>query len=213
MIPNEKVVARWALGDPAKWPSACSRNLYFEGPTLYSYGRHFPLARWTVGAKGGRCVLANLSEKRSVSTSRHQSLVARRRDMVIYDVPDVMADDHAEHLANKAAWLAQVDLDMGALKRMRSLWRKAYQIDSVDRMVDNVRRYANAFDLGRVTNPIPVQDFAVGEVVTAADQWSTSAGPQLAVVERRGDGRRWQVRSPVTGQDWSAHEVCLTRSK
>lgn len=44
-------------------------SLFYEWDTLYSYGYHFPIARF----QGGRCVLFNTS-KYSHTTSRHQSL-------------------------------------------------------------------------------------------------------------------------------------------
>lgn len=216
MISNEKVVARWARGDPDRWPSGASRNVFFEGPTLYSWGHHFPLARWTTDARGRRCVLANLSEKRSMSTSRHQSLVRCAPydpGVPIHNVPDVMAEDRDDHMANRAAWLAQLDQDLVALTRARALWRRAWLMDHIDHLVDNVRTYSSAFNLGRVTNPLPAQTFDVGEVVTAVDQYAVVKTQRLAVVERCLGGRRWLVRSPVDGEAWDVHEVSLTRSK
>jgi len=49
-------------------------NLMACGYTLYSYGTHFPLARWF---PDHRVFLINTSESRSNSTSRHQSYVRR----------------------------------------------------------------------------------------------------------------------------------------
>jgi hypothetical protein len=47
-------------------------NLQAHGHTLYSYGTHFPLARWF---PDHRVFLINTSERRSNSTSRHQNYV------------------------------------------------------------------------------------------------------------------------------------------
>jgi hypothetical protein len=49
-------------------------NLRAHGHTLYSYGTHFPLARWYPEQ---RIFLINTSERRSNSTSRHQNYVRR----------------------------------------------------------------------------------------------------------------------------------------
>lgn len=46
-------------------------QMYFRGATIYSYGEHFPIARFVLN---GRAVLFN-AEKRSQTTSRHQDAV------------------------------------------------------------------------------------------------------------------------------------------
>lgn len=217
MITNEKVVARWALGDPSKWPAGRSRNVFFEGPTLYSWGTHFPLAHWTVGAKGQRCVLANLSERYSVSTSRHQALVkgAVARGafpyVTVHDVPDPLASAPDAGSANLAIMVAEIETTLGNLKRARALWRRSHLTDEVDRLVVRAKVYANAFLLGRVTHPLPVQKFERGEVVLLSQPFGQPS-PKPAVVVRPLGERRWEVTCPADGSTSNAHEVCLTRS-
>lgn len=97
MASHSQVAHRWAQdnGRPVK-----GLNMFFErrdsdvmGPvqTLYSYGRHFPLASFVTAPDGRRVVLANLEESRSVSTSKHQRYV---RDALnglgveVFDVTD-----------------------------------------------------------------------------------------------------------------------------
>ncbi len=46
-------------------------NVFFDGPTLYSYGRHFAVARIYKHADGGRVALFNPA-RYSSSTARHQ---------------------------------------------------------------------------------------------------------------------------------------------
>jgi hypothetical protein len=61
----------WAQQSHA-YGRAGDRRMYFEGPTLYSYGSHFVLGHFLPDAyKGKRVVLVN-ADKYSVSTSRHQ---------------------------------------------------------------------------------------------------------------------------------------------
>lgn len=218
MISNEKVVARWARDNPAQWPAGQSRNVLFEGPTLYSYGRHFPLAHWADDAHGQRCVLANLSEKRSVSTSRHQRLVedavrGSTPAAAVHDVANPLAEGRAAHEDNLTAIRLEINTTLSTLRRARAVWRKAAETDEVDRLVDGAKAYASAFGLSRVEHPLPCQEFAVGEVVLATSQWDSSAKPALAVVERSVGRRRWLVTSPVDGSSREVHEVCLTRSK
>jgi hypothetical protein len=77
---NEEVVREWVARAPVTPSSDPSLRLYSrgnrvmsEGHTLYSYGKHFPLARW--------CPVQNIflinGDRRSNSTSKHQGFVRR----------------------------------------------------------------------------------------------------------------------------------------
>lgn len=97
---NSQVAHLWAqrLGGSKK-----GGNLYFEGDTIYSYGAHYPAARfYDRGAKS--CVLLN-ERRYSSTTSRHMSHVSRALDysrlaFTAY-VPHVEAgNDSAKHLEN-----------------------------------------------------------------------------------------------------------------
>jgi len=47
-------------------------NVFFDGPTIYSYGRHFAVARIYQHAETGESVAMFNSRRYSVSTSKHQ---------------------------------------------------------------------------------------------------------------------------------------------
>jgi hypothetical protein len=47
-------------------------NVFFEGPTIYSYGRHFPMAKVYTHAETGERVALFNPKRYSVSTSKHQ---------------------------------------------------------------------------------------------------------------------------------------------
>lgn len=68
---NREVSHIWANGQKA---SGKGSNFYFEGDTIYSYGRHFPCAKRVVMLNGDVVYLINPA-RYSVSTSKHQSLV------------------------------------------------------------------------------------------------------------------------------------------
>jgi hypothetical protein len=51
-------------------------NMFYEGETIYSYGYHFPIARFFTAPNGERIVVFS-EERRSVSTSKHQITVRR----------------------------------------------------------------------------------------------------------------------------------------
>lgn len=65
---NKQIITKFVSG--ATSGNNSNRSLFIEGDTIYSYGRHFPLARRN--ADGTFWVNP---EKYSVTTSKHQSLV------------------------------------------------------------------------------------------------------------------------------------------
>lgn len=67
---NKQVAHLWANKSKQ---SASGSHFYFEGDTIYSYGRHFPIARHAIH-KGKPCVLFTTDDYSS-STSRHKSYV------------------------------------------------------------------------------------------------------------------------------------------
>lgn len=78
-------------------------NVFFDGDTIYSYGRHFPIARFAF-ANGVRYVLFT-SEGYSVSTAKHKTLVRRALhrlapDTEVFDVPVVGMDQMQAHVTN-----------------------------------------------------------------------------------------------------------------
>ena len=70
-----------------------SRNMYFEQGTLWSYGRHYPMAKkyqYGEGLNYTEVILIN-SNKSSVTTEKHKTLIYRSTKMnqVTYTVPNV----------------------------------------------------------------------------------------------------------------------------
>lgn len=63
----------WAAQSQAHGKAA---SLFFEGPTIYSYGRHFAIATIYKHAEGGNIALFN-SRSYSNSTAKHQSAARR----------------------------------------------------------------------------------------------------------------------------------------
>jgi hypothetical protein len=97
VFPRETVAHLWAHGaqDGAR---DSSRNFYFTGPTLYSYGSHFVMGHILKGEQYGPlngCILWN-DESRSNTTSKHQSIAWRsmtrqQRDNAIH-LPEIDQD-------------------------------------------------------------------------------------------------------------------------
>lgn len=75
-LTNKKVVERWCdfisgSGVPREGSNS-NGSIFYEGDTIYSYGYHFPIAKF----EGGRMAIVN-KDKYSRTTGRHQSMVRR----------------------------------------------------------------------------------------------------------------------------------------
>lgn len=70
-VTNNEVARLWACQSQ---PEARSDSMFFEGPIIYSYGRHFPIAMHTE-FKGKPCALKTTRDH-SNTTAKHKSLVS-----------------------------------------------------------------------------------------------------------------------------------------
>lgn len=89
---NTQVAHVWANQHINGRTGARGSNFYFDGPTIYSYGGHFPIARF-VEHKGKRCLLFT-RRSYSISTSKHINYVWRalaNTDIPIFYVNDLLA--------------------------------------------------------------------------------------------------------------------------
>jgi hypothetical protein len=77
-----------------------SGNFFFEGDTIYSYGRHFPIAKHIENAQGEKAILFT-ERTYSVTTSKHVQVVrsAVNHKNIIY-----CYNPHATHADNFKAW-------------------------------------------------------------------------------------------------------------
>lgn len=91
---NDMVAHVWAQQQQQSGRSS-NGQFYFEGATIYSYGSHFPIARF-VEHKGARAVLFT-TQSRSVTTSAH---CGRARSALhglglpVFSVDGVLSNDH-----------------------------------------------------------------------------------------------------------------------
>jgi hypothetical protein len=110
MSNNQELAHVWA---GQKQAEGRGHNLFFEGPSIYSYGRHFEIARFV---KGGKVVLFT-TRRYSISTAKHILHVRRalRNHENVFDVPSM--EDHA---GNVRAYLDDVArFKAAALKAVR----------------------------------------------------------------------------------------------
>lgn len=85
---NSMVAHVWAQQNQPEGKSG-NGNFYFIGATIYSYGRHFPVARFCI-AKGGKKYALVTERHYSISTTRHVSYV---RQSIPHNVPVFFVSD------------------------------------------------------------------------------------------------------------------------
>ena len=156
---NDQVAHVWAQdkGQPMR-----SGSMRAEGDTVYSYGTHFPIARWTDAtgrdylrdsARLPRRVVLFTTARHSVTTSQHIGRVWRAlgyRDAFM--VPNVRARDKAAHLENLRAMIATAHEDFEKAKRARKYGDS--HLESGEKALRSADLYRRAFGL-RYKMPAP----------------------------------------------------------
>lgn len=80
----------WASQNQADgWSTG--RRMFFEGPSIYSYGSHFEIARFVKAGKAS--IVLFTTRDYSVTTSKHKGVARRAVDgQIVFTVPDVQGD-------------------------------------------------------------------------------------------------------------------------
>jgi len=106
-----------------KWPQQTQNEgnageVFFEGKTIYSFGHHFPIASFVKPD----VVLFTTKSVRQV-TARHKGSTysAIPSSIKIFDVPNVLANEKADHKAN-AEWMLQDARDRFARAKKSRLY-------------------------------------------------------------------------------------------
>lgn len=114
-------------------------NVYFENGAIYSYGRHFAIARYA--EQNRRLYVLFSTDTYSVSTSSHQSEV--RHAMSHYDFVFVPRADNSPR-QNFDAWQAEAKTILFKLSRAR---KPALYLDQISSLENSVKIYAKIFGL------------------------------------------------------------------
>jgi hypothetical protein len=140
-------------------------SFYFDGTTIYSYGRHFPIAKHVQNRKGVKAVLFT-SIHSTVTTEKHKTCArsAIARDVPVFYVPDVDAKnytkaewpgDNPNHIQmTKASHKQNLDAyQSGILENIRKAKRARvngdWLLSQAQALVDEGNRYAAFFGLRR----------------------------------------------------------------
>jgi hypothetical protein len=207
MATNSQVFHAWAH-QTGRHTRASNGNVFYEGRTLFSYGRHFPVAS-IVQDVTGRDVVLHSSGSYSVTTSGHQSAAHRATNhMPGFTVNNVLASGEHAHVSNFHALVGKAGEAFDKAKRARSN-REWYLADG-DRLLRDAAGYARAFGLTGVTVPTPEDLCASVEALRQAakrQEAERQEAARLAAIEQkrkqRDDVRAWLrgapgVRAPRT---------------
>lgn len=104
---NRQLAHEWAN---QKRTTGAGSHMFVDGPSIFSYGRHFEIARHTVGDRDGApCVLFTVKSN-SVTTARHLSLARGAvSHLRVFVVPNVGAAGIVEHGENVLDILRRVE--------------------------------------------------------------------------------------------------------
>ena len=132
---NSEVAHIWAQQNQSA--GRCG-NLFFEDKSIYSYGRHFEIARFI----NDDTVLFNTSSY-SNTTAKHKGQVSRAiSHKNIFRVPQFdNHDENALYFINKAREYK--------LKALRAVAHGERHIDTVKKTIEEGAKYVNQFKVGR----------------------------------------------------------------
>tara|TARA_R110002167_G_scaffold206741_1_gene410865 strand:+ start:255 stop:1172 length:918 start_codon:yes stop_codon:yes gene_type:complete len=142
---NSMVAHVWAQQNQPEGRNSGS-SIFFEGATIYSYGKHFPMASFKTNAKEETCILVN-SQSYSITTSQHQSLVRQaiplhyKENNRVFYVSEVFSG----HETNLKCFKEEQKQIARKITRARSA--KAYLLDELRGKVTNANHYCEFFDI------------------------------------------------------------------
>jgi len=116
-------------------------TFYFDGDTIHSYGRHFPIARH-VTTKRGRAVLFTTRDY-SVTTTSHKSMVARAcQHLTVFHVRDVDNTNPRQQFEEYRERYLEL-----ARRHSRARSNRPWVFGSMRGVVDEANRFAQFFGL------------------------------------------------------------------
>jgi hypothetical protein len=153
VFPNREIPHLWMHQAQAEARNS-DGTLYFNGPTIYSYGSHFPIASHVLNERGERAVLFTIA-RYSVTTSGHCSAVAAAipANVPIFRVSHVRGSwgETPSHSDNAENYISRISELLDKVSRARSnrewLEREALSLR------EELRRYVAFFGFSGIAVP------------------------------------------------------------
>lgn len=116
------------------------KSVFFDGPTIYSYGRHFPIASFVVARDGSEVVLFT-TRGYSVSTAKHISIVRRALPpgFRVYHTSDPSSRDWRSMMIDALKDAAQLKI---SVERRRSDYGRENDLSEMRQRIASARFFA-----------------------------------------------------------------------
>ncbi len=150
---NAEIPHLWAHNSQSEARNT-NGTLYFDGPTIYSYGSHFPIASHVSNERGEHAVLFTTA-RYSVTTSAHCSAVgcAIPKDVPVFHVPHIRGtwSEAPSHSDNTESYISRISELLAKASRARS-HREWHEREALG-LREELRRYIAFFSLSDIAVP------------------------------------------------------------
>lgn len=170
MLTHNQLAHRWAKRDRAE--SLKGHSMFCDRDTIYSYGYHYPIARW----HDDKTVFFN-ADGYSVSTARHKRIVwwslrQLRKDVQVFTLPPACWNN--EHTLSLIFYKDKILSTIGKWRRART--NKEWHMRDAHHYLEEFKRYCSFHGFGAAVtirrdgqlaaavavialNPVPATDY------------------------------------------------------
>jgi hypothetical protein len=112
-------------------------NFFFEGTTIYSYGRHFPIARFVMNERGNRAALFT-KDKWGPTTAKHINFARRSIPfgVPVFYAPELRMNPSPQEILR--ARVADFNESVEAVKRSRTSARQIFKAHAISREIEEL---------------------------------------------------------------------------
>ena len=184
-----------------------NHSFYFEGPTIFSWGSHFPIA--THVTRGKKNAVLFTEKNYSVSTSGHKSATrsAIPEGTTVFHVEDVFREDRYasnSHAVNLKSYVERVERHLAKCARARGSYSKQWEHERAASLRQEAREYAKFFHLPLPKiAPIPALD-SDGLAKLKASEAQKSAEKAAKEKARKAELVKQEAEALAK---WRAHEI------
>jgi hypothetical protein len=144
VVSESEVAHLWASQAQDSARVACG-NFYFDGAVIYSYGRHFPIAKHVTNSNGEKAVLFTTSSY-SNTTAKHIHAVrhaCNHLNLIYCKDPEC----GSYHTNNFQPWISRIEAEASHLPNAR---KPEMYLNAIEQISAEVRKYVEFFSV-----PIP----------------------------------------------------------
>lgn len=146
VYPSKEIAHLWAHQAQQSARNA-QGNFYFDGPSIWSYGAHFEIARHVVNKRGDKAVLMTV-QTYSNTTAKHIHAVrlAIPPNVPVFAVPSMSTvTDSKDHAVNLEYFVTQATERIEKASRARSSYMITSNLGCAQGYVDTAKAYATFF--------------------------------------------------------------------